>query len=222
MKKGDLIWLLVFAVIVLFLVMPSTHRLFLALTLNHPFITGFLKFFVLASLGELLAIRILKNEWSKPAGFIYRSVIWGFLGVVIVLMFDIFASGMTTAFTKGLLPGKESKLVFAFFTSTVMNLTFAPTFMAFHRFTDTYIDLACQREISRPRLEEVIKHIDWHNYVSFVVLKTLPFFWIPAHTVTFLLPQEYRVLSAALLSVALGALLAYAKRETFAAVTTEK
>lgn len=214
MKKGDFIWLFALAVIVLFFVFPSTHRIFLTITQEHPFITGFFKFFVLASMGELLALRILKNEWNKPTGFIYRSVIWGFLGVVIVLMFDVFASGMTAVFTKGLLPGKGSKFAFAFLTSTVMNLTFAPAFMAFHRFTDTYIDLAYQNEIARPSLAEVIKHIDWYNFVSFVVLKSLPFFWIPAHTLTFMLAQEYRVLTAALLSIALGAILAFAKRET--------
>jgi hypothetical protein len=48
--------------------------------------------------------------------------------------------------------------------------------------------------------------------VSFVLLRTIPFFWIPAHTLTFMLPPEYRVLAAAMLSVALGAILAFAKR----------
>ena len=46
--------------------------------------------------------------------------------------------------------------------------------------------------------------------MTFVVGKTIPFFWIPAHTVTFLLPPEYRVFVAALLSIALGLILALA------------
>ncbi|MCX7905011.1 MAG: Mpv17/PMP22 family protein, partial [Caloramator sp.] len=50
-------------------------------------------------------------------------------------------------------------------------------------------------------------------FISFVVLKTIPFFWIPAHTITFLLPSEYRVLMASFLSIALGAILSLAKRK---------
>jgi hypothetical protein len=42
---------------------------------------------------------------------------------------------------------------------------------------------------------------------GFVYKKTIPFFWIPAHTVTFLLPAEIRVLFAVVLSVVLGLLL---------------
>jgi hypothetical protein len=41
-----------------------------------------------------------------------------------------------------------------------------------------------------------------------VFKKTIPFFWYPAHTITFLLPSEQRVLFAALLGIALGVLLA--------------
>ena len=40
----------------------------------------------------------------------------------------------------------------------------------------------------------------------------LPFFWYPAHTITFLLPGEVRVLFAAILGVVLGVLLAVAAR----------
>ena len=103
----------------------------------------------------------------------------------------------------------------AFYTSAIMNLAFAPTFMAFHRYTDTLIDMVCGegRKMDGISLPEVTDRIDWRGFIGFVVLKTIPFFWIPAHTVTFLLPPEYRILVAALLSIALGAILAYAKRK---------
>ncbi|KGB23060.1 hypothetical protein AtDm6_1929 [Acetobacter tropicalis] len=38
----------------------------------------------------------------------------------------------------------------------------------------------------------------------------LIFFWTPAHTITFLLPNIWRVVFAAYLSVALGAILSFA------------
>ena len=46
--------------------------------------------------------------------------------------------------------------------------------------------------------------------MEFCFQKTIPFFWIPAHTITFILPQDYRVLFAAVLGIALGVLLAIA------------
>ena len=55
--------------------------------------------------------------------------------------------------------------------------------------------------------------IDWNGFVSFVVVKTIPLFWIPAHTVTFMLAPEYRVVVAAFLSIALGGILSFAKKK---------
>jgi hypothetical protein len=178
-----------------------------------PYLIGFAKFFLLATTGELLARRIGSGAWRRPPGLLARAVIWGLLGAVIVLVFDIFAGGVAGAMKKGLLPGGDSRLAFAFFVSTTMNLTFAPTMMLFHRVTDTCIDLRHARPGTAVGLDDVTAAIDWHGFVTFVLLKTIPIFWIPAHTVTFLLPAEYRVLAAALLSIALGAILAFAKRK---------
>lgn len=217
LKKGDFIWLMVLGLIILFLVIPQTHYIFVKLTQNHPYLMGFIKVFILATMGELLALRIVTNQWQNSTGIFYRALIWGLLGMSFVLIFDIFAGGVLKALSKGLLPGsKDSKLAFAFFTSTIMNLAFAPTMMAFHRITDTFIDLGEGkiRGIFQVSIGQVIKNIDWENFVSFVVVKTIPLFWIPAHTVTFLLPAEYRVLVAAFLSIALGAILAFAKRNS--------
>jgi hypothetical protein len=44
-----------------------------------------------------------------------------------------------------------------------------------------------------------------------VVAPTILWFWIPAHTITFCLPAEFRIIMAAGLSVCLGAILAFAK-----------
>ena len=47
--------------------------------------------------------------------------------------------------------------------------------------------------------------------MGLMILKwTIPLFWIPAQTITFLLPEDYRVLFAAFLSIVLGVLLAIA------------
>lgn len=218
MKSGDFIWSAGLGAVILFLLYPSTNVIFVALSKAYPFVMGFVKFAILATMGELLALRIVTGRWKQPPGLVWRAVIWGFLGVAIVLVFDIFGSGVTGSIKKGLLPvgeGEIARVMTAFWISTAMNLIFAPTMMAFHRITDTYLDLV-EGNLARIRdvsLRKVVGHIDWQGFCGFVVVKTIPLFWIPAHTVTFLLPPEYRVVMAALLSIMLGAILAIAKRK---------
>lgn len=214
------IWFLVLACFAFLLIFKPTHEAFMATTKAHPYMMGFIKVSILASMGELLAIMILNGEFGLPKGMVFRTIIWGFIGMIFVIIFDIFAGGVAGSMTKGLLPSIAgnsfgAKLLGAFLISTFMNLFFAPTFMAFHRVTDTFIDLGEGKldRILKVKLSDVIKKIDWNGFISFVVVKTIPIFWIPAHTVTFLLPSEYRVLMAASLSIALGGILAFAKRK---------
>lgn len=219
MRRGDFLWLAALCAVSSIMVVPATHQVFISVTKEHPYIMGFGKFAVLATMGELLAIRIAMGEWKRPAGVTYRSIVWGLIGVLIVLMFEVFSSGVAGAIAKGLLwsgaDASSSKIWAAFWISAIMNLAFGPAFMTLHRITDTYIDLICGEKIpvGTVKVPDVIARIDWQGLVSFVVLKTIPFFWIPAHTITFLLPPEYRVLMAAYLSIALGAILAYGKRK---------
>ncbi|MBG0194345.1 hypothetical protein I4O91_15035, partial [Clostridioides difficile] len=53
-------------------------------------------------------------------------------------------------------------------------------------------------------------------YLGFSVLKTIPFFWIPCHTIVFLFPAEYRVIASAFASIALGLILALANKSKVA------
>lgn len=208
MRMGDFIWLLGLGAVAALLMVPATHQAFLAATRAHPFWVGFWKFAILATMGELLARRILSGAWGMPAALPQRALVWGLLGLAIVLAFEVYAGGVKEAMARGLLPGGSSRLAFAFQVSVILNLTFAPAMMLTHRLTDTYLDLE-----GRGRGPgAVTAAIDWDNFVGFVLFRTIPIFWIPAHTVTFLLPPAYRVLSAALLSIALGAILAFAKR----------
>lgn len=217
MKKGDLLWVAVLAALVSFLLVDNTREAFVSLTRSYPYIMGFVKVAILATMGELLALRIIRGDWAMPVGLWQRTVVWGFLGMSFTLTFDVFGAGTAAATAKGLLPafdGTAGKVVTALLTSTLINICFAPVMMAFHRVTDTYIDLSEGRlsALSGVSLKDVVGRIDWYAFISFVVVKTVPIFWIPAHTVTFLLPPEYRVLNSALLSIALGAILAFAKR----------
>ncbi len=85
--------------------------------------------------------------------------------------------------------------------------------MTLHKVTDTHI-LATGgtlRGFFTPlRMGDILAGLDWHRQWNFVFKKTIPLFWYPAHTITFLLPGDVRVLFAALLGVILGILLAVA------------
>ncbi|MBM7561885.1 hypothetical protein [Fusibacter tunisiensis] len=213
MKKGDLIWGGIFIAFIAFVLYPATHDIFVDATTAHPYIGGFVKFALLATMGELLVVRLKSGTWQKSAGFIWRVIIWGVLGMAITLVFQIYGGGVAKALENGYLIGHKNVFLTAFWTSALMNLFFAPTFMAFHRFTDTYLDLKYGDAIKAPTINQVVKRIDWSGFIGFVVVKTIPLFWIPAHTVTFLLPPEYRILVAALLSMVLGILLTIAKKK---------
>lgn len=211
MKKGDFLWVLIMITIIGFISTPATNKIFMEFTGEHPYISGFIKFSILATMGELLAVRIIKKDWnSLPKGIPYRALVWGMLGMLIVIAFEIYGSGVASAQAKGLLP-KGGRLVYAFLVSTLLNSTFAPMLMGTHKITDTYIDLIYKNQGNRPTIAAITEAIDWNGFISFVIMKTLPLFWIPAHTITFLLPPEYKVLFAASLSLALGLILAFAK-----------
>lgn len=213
MKKGDILWGLVILAFAGFIAYPPTQAIFNAATGSHPYLMGFVKFGILATMGELLARRIVVGNYEKPSGLLWRAFIWGLLGMVIVAVFSIFANGVGGLVEKGVLPGKGNALVTAFWISALMNTIFAPTMMGAHRYTDTLIDLKYSGKGGKVTSKDVVDAIDWNGYVSFVLFKTIPLFWIPAHTITFMLPPEYRVLMAAFLSIALGAILAFAKRK---------
>lgn len=59
---------------------------------------------------------------------------------------------------------------------------------------------------------KIIRNLNWDVQWNFILKKTIPLFWIPAHTITFSLPAEHRILFAAVLGVILGVLLAVANR----------
>lgn len=84
--------------------------------------------------------------------------------------------------------------------------------MAFHRFTELFIDTKYEKNGGKVTLSELVEKNDWHSLVEFSWVKTCPFFWIPAHTIVFMIPTQYRVLASAFLSIALGLLLAIAKK----------
>lgn len=216
MKTKDVVWFIVLVLISLFIFLPFTNPIFINLTTRYPYMMGFIKTMILASMGEMLVKRIKTGSYFKDPGLWLKAIVWGFLGMVFVFVFPLFDGGIRSIFNNLVIFNNNllNSFIYALVVSMSMNLLFAPTFMMLHRITDTYIYLSegkISRMIKIP-LNDVIGAIDFKFFFSFVILKTIPFFWIPAHTITFVLPPVYRVLMASYLSIALGVLLSLKRK----------
>jgi len=160
---------------------------------TNPLLSAFIQFAVLGTLGEIISISI-KQKKVRPIGNWWQTLAkvlaWGILGIIIKYGFVGMKGAVKTLISKGLFPliFKEG-LGWAFSVSVVTNLFFGPQMMFFHR------------------LEESLIHWNWNMEGLTSAFKTLIWFWIPAHTVTFILPVEYQIGLAAVWSIALGIIL---------------
>lgn len=220
MKKSDFLWISILICLSLIVMIPQSRFIFEQATASYPYLMGFIKTAMLASLGERLVHRIKTGFYFGDQGILLKFIVWGFLGMVFVIIFKLFSSGVEAAQASNLHPSISNttfiaSLLTAFMISFLMNVFFAPTFMLFHRITDNYIELGHGKinQIIKVPFSSVVERINFSHFLNFVVLKTIPLFWIPAHTITFLLPENYRVLMAAYLSVVLGFLLTIAKQK---------
>ena len=97
---------------------------------------GYIKFAILATTGELLALRLATRTWKISDGLVYKILIWGLIGILITFMFSFYAAGASTTIEHGKLStGNELllRIYSAILTSVIMNLTFGIVFMAMHR-----------------------------------------------------------------------------------------
>ncbi len=207
-----ILWLFLFFGIVGSLVFEPSRNSIVAATLAHPYLMGFIKFVLLGTMGELLGGRIATGKWRLTGIRLWqRALIWGFIGIMLTCVFPLFSAGVEDLLGKRLLPGAGLPLMHALWKSTLMNLLFGFEMMIFHRFTDTLISRG--KLFSLWPIVETYRSIDWKNMFR-VVGGALLWFWIPAHTLTFMLDAEYRVIAAALLGIALGLILGFAAKKS--------
>lgn len=216
MLFGDLIAIILFLAVLTGFVLPGTRAAYDAAYATAPAVVSFIKFALLATGGEWVARRIkTKSYAAKGFGLLPKAIIWGVLGVFIYLAFLIFGKGIPFAFPFiQEASGFGMRLLGAFLTSLMMNLIFSPVLMLTHHISDKYISSNNGRfPLKFTGMQPLLESIDWSRMWNFVFKRTIPFFWIPAHTITFLLPAQYRTAFAALLSVALGILLGIAGKK---------
>ena len=223
MKRTDLYFIVAIAAIFLpFFLSAPLYEWYSTFNATHGMVMSFLKFGILSPLGEMLGCRISTGKYVTPTfGVLPRKVVWGLLGKGINMAMSIFSKG-TPMFMQymGMTNAVEAftadsfsmdKLWVALAVSVAMNTIFAPVFMTFHKVTDAHIAAhggSLKALVTPIPMAERLATLNWQAQWGFVFRKTIPFFWYPAHTITFLLPAEQRVLFAALLGIVLGVLLA--------------
>ena len=225
MKKGDvgaIVFLVVFACAVVFF--PWTVSFtgevqlgkltqgfdnFGKFTAHFPYLMGFFKVGLLATFGEMLKVRMKTGSWKVPALFA-RFIVWGIVGLLFTFVFGMFAKGVGALIGTPLWFGRMTlkpnfwdNLLFAFSTSFWQNVIFAFPMMLGHEWCNEVINQ--KRLVGGAEFLEKLNKPVWGSFIP----KTIVFFWIPAHTVTFLLPPDYRVLMSAVLSLVLGAILTF-------------
>lgn len=223
MKRTDLYFVLAITAIFLpFVLCSPLYEFYKSFNAEHGMVMSFLKFGILSTMGEMLGCRISTGQYVTPTfGVLPRMIVWGILGMGINMAMIIFSKGtpmfmeymgMTNAIQSFIADEfTMNKLWVALAVSIAMNTIFAPVFMTFHKITDAHIAEnggSLKALITPIPMARRFSELNWQAQWGFVFKKTIPFFWYPAHTITFLLPPEQRVLFAALLGIALGVLLA--------------
>ena len=162
----------------------------------HPIPSAMAQFALLGTLGELASRWVGARRIHMP--FTARTTAWKALGWAALAVCIKYAFTGFTAFVEGLAAHGLLPRLDAFGTalavSVSMNLQFGPFLVIAHRLIDNAIDGAP----------------NWANLDK--ALLSLLWFWVPAHTVTFLLPPDFRIGLAALWSLALGVILGFYAR----------
>ncbi len=169
---------------------------YVAIVSKFPIISAMIQFALLGTLGDVVAKWMIEKRIGKPFGLItllMKFAEWALLAIFIKYAFIGF-NGFVDALVKhDFLPalGPYSR---AFAISTSMNLQFGPFLVIMHRLLDNLI----------------ARQSNWNNLDK--GFYSLLWFWIPAHTVTFILPKPFQIGLAALWSVALGVILGFFNR----------
>ncbi|MGC9342316.1 MAG: hypothetical protein ACP5E3_06430 [Bacteroidales bacterium] len=224
MKRNDLYF--GFALILFFspfFIFEPAYEAYYKFNLERGLLMSFIKFAILATLGEVIGLRIKTGNYNqKGFGIVPRAIVWGFLGLSLKMAFDIFASGTPVFLEKSGFANASQiihsdlswrKVLVSFSISTALNLFYAPVLMTVHKITDSHIlntGGTVKGLFSSIPFAKILKEINWDVQWNFIFKKTIPLFWIPAQTLTFLLPEEFRILFAAFLGIVLGVLLAVA------------
>jgi len=159
----------------------------------YPIGSAMLQFAILGTLGDIISKWVVQKSFKYPfTAFltIWKMIVWALLAIAIKYAFKGFTGFVETLMQDGLWPRFEAQgFGHAFSVSALMNLQFGLFLVIMHRILDN--------------IPEKVKN--WKNLHK--GMYSLLWFWIPAHTITFMMPDALRIGLAALWSLALGLIL---------------
>lgn len=168
---------------------------------SFPIISAMLQFAILGTFGDLISLWIIEKKIFIPykaATIILKMLEWALLAVMIKYAFIGFHGFVEKLVLLNYLPQSDG-IGKSFTISLVMNLQFGPLLVIVHRLLENFV-------VERTNPKTVWNNLDKSLY-------SLLWFWLPAHTITFLLPQEYQIGLAAVWSLALGIILGFFNRK---------
>jgi hypothetical protein len=180
-----------------------TMNWYINLVIAHPILTAMAQFAVLGTLGDIIAKCLIARRVFLPFDIktsLLKMLEWALLAVCIKYAFVGFNGFVDALAAHGMLP-ELGKIGRAFSISLTMNLQFGPFLVIAHRLLDN----AIARKSNWANIDKGMFSLIW--------------FWIPAHTLTFILPKPFQIGLAALWSVVLGLILGFYNRENSAPVT---
>lgn len=170
---------------------------YIALVTAYPILSAMAQFSILGTLGDMIAKWLQKGTLFMPytaITLLFKMLEWALLAVCIKYAFVGFQGFVGSLVAHEMLP-ELGLFGHAFAISVTMNLQFGLFLVIFHRYLDNVI----------------AKERNWMNLDK--GMKSLVWFWVPAHTITFMLDKPYQIGLAALWSVVLGIILGYFNRQ---------
>lgn len=160
----------------------------------EPILSAMIQFAILGTLGEIISQWIVRRSFRYPFGLwltLWKMIVWALLGVAIKYAFKGYTGFVDYLLEHQMLPAAAGTDKFwnSFAISAFMNLQFGLFLVLVHRLLDN---------IGAGKM-------NWKGLdKSFL---SLLWFWIPAHTITFMQADDLRIGLAALWSVVLGLIL---------------
>ncbi len=164
---------------------------------SFPLISAMIQFAILGTFGDVVSHWLVKRKIFSPYDFktlLLKMIEWAILAVFIKYAFIGFNGFVDSLIFHDYLPELDG-IGKSFAISTMMNLQFGPFLVIMHRVLDNVI----------------AQQSNWRNIDK--GFYSLLWFWIPAHTITFILPKEFQIGLAAIWSLALGIILGIYNRK---------
>ncbi|MEA3306887.1 MAG: hypothetical protein U9Q34_03780 [Elusimicrobiota bacterium] len=172
---------------------------YIKLVIAHPILTAMAQFAVLGTFGEIISKWLVAQRFFMPFGIkitLLKMLEWSLLAICIKYAFVGFTGFVDILTASNMLP-ELGLFGRAFAISATMNLQFGPFLVIAHRLLDNLI----ARKTNWMGLDKALLSLIW--------------FWIPAHTFTFILDKPFQIGMAALWSVALGLILGFYNRRKY-------